>query len=51
MKFVTMKIGSRAIMDDTDVGHINIIIGSVSSFMRKGAQISPEETIRDTVFK
>jgi len=51
MIFVIMTIGSGAIMGETDVGHINITIGSVASYMRKGAQISAEDTIRGTVFK
>jgi hypothetical protein len=51
MIFIIMATGSLAITGETDVGHINIAIGSVSSYMRKAAQISGEDTIRGTVFR
>ena len=45
MIFVIMAIGSVAITSETDVGHIHITKGSVSSYMRTGAQIYAEDTI------
>jgi hypothetical protein len=51
MIFIIMAIGSVAITGETDIGHINITIGSVSSYMRRAAQKSAEDTIRGTVFR
>jgi len=51
MIFIIMAIGSVAITGETDLGHMDITIGSVSSYTRKGAQISAEDTIRGTVFR
>jgi hypothetical protein len=49
--FIIMAIGSVAITGETDVGHIKITIGSVSSYMRKAARILAEDAIQGTVFR
>ena len=48
--FIILAIGSVVIRGETDAGHVNITIVSVSSYMSKGAQISAEYTIQGTVF-
>jgi hypothetical protein len=51
MIFIIMAIGSVVFTGEAEAGHTNITIVSVSSYMRKAAQIYAEDTIRGTVFR
>ena len=51
MIFIIMAIGSVAITAETDIGHINITVGSVSSYMKEAARIPAEDTKRGTAFR